>query len=289
MKKFNTAAVNLLFFVCALCFCSNLCQGMEHGICGTRPTYIVTCASGELGGATARLLAAENHLIITGRDIAALEKLQQELKSKYPWRYEICPLDYTKSQSIDNFKSYLAQFSIPISGLVIITPRPLFYGKEILQEEEAWFEVIRSTFTGPLEALKGVLPHLKQQGSIVVIAGTTSVQFHPDAGPGCVIRRMWTTYTKALAHELGPRGIRVNALSPGVVLTQFHQERIQNKAWDNDVDFNTQMRAEVANIPLRRHAKPEEVAGTVKFLLSEDSNFVTGINLILDGGLAGCY
>jgi 3-oxoacyl-[acyl-carrier protein] reductase len=100
---------------------------------------------------------------------------------------------------------------------------------------------------------------------------------------------MWTTYTKALSHQLGPQGISVNALSPGVVLTNFHQERIQKKAQENGVCYATQMEQEVSNIPLQRHAKPEEVAKTVQFLLSEKSDFITGTNLILDGGFTVSY
>lgn len=95
-----------------------------------------------------------------------------------------------------------------------------------MQDENIWIEVFQNTFTGPMEALKIALPHLSNP-IIVVIAGTTSVQLQPEYGPSCVIRRMWTTYTKALSHQLGPQGISINALSPGVVLTNFHQERIQ--------------------------------------------------------------
>lgn len=147
----------------------------------------------------------------------------------------------------------------------------------------------RNTFTGPLEALKIMLPYLSNSDKIVVIAGTTSVQLQPEYGPSCVIRRMWTTYTKALSHELGSRGISINALSPGVVLTHFHEERIQNNANKNGLSYEKQMEKEVANIPLHRHAMPQEVAQTIKFLLSEQSDFINGINLILDGGFTLSY
>ena len=100
---------------------------------------------------------------------------------------------------------------------------------------------------------------------------------------------MWTTYTKALSHQLGPQGISVNTLSPGVVLTNFHEERIQKKANDSGLSYEEQMEKEVANIPLHRHAKPQEVAQTIKFLLSEQSDFINGVNLILDGGFTVSY
>jgi NAD(P)-dependent dehydrogenase (short-subunit alcohol dehydrogenase family) len=100
---------------------------------------------------------------------------------------------------------------------------------------------------------------------------------------------MWTTCTKALSHELSPHGITINALSPGVVLTPFHEERIQEKADLFGLDYNEQMRQETANIPLHRHAKPQEIAQTIQFLLSEKSDFINGINLIIDGGFTTAY
>lgn len=247
-------------------------------------TIIITSASGELGGATARVLAAEYDLILTGRDLSKLNQLQKELTAAHPThQYKICPLDFTSQSSRDKFKDFLNQ---PISGLVLIGPRPQF-GKGVLQEEKQWLETIQSTFTGPIEVLKSALPYFTNPAHIVVIAGTTSVQLQPEYGPACVIRRMWTTYTKALSHQLGPQGIRVNALSPGVVLTSFHEERIQIMAVKNGVSNEEQMRKEVAAIPLGRHAEPEEVAQTIKFLLQ--SNFINGVNLVLDGGFTLNY
>lgn len=88
---------------------------------------------------------------------------------------------------------------------------------------------------------------------------------------------------------MGPQGISINALSPGIVLTKFHQERIQNKAKEKGLSYQDQMEQEVTNIPLHRHARPEEVAKTIKFLLSEESDFINGVNIILDGGLTVSY
>lgn len=276
-------------FTFILCLFYGNCFADSPKIHEEHKTLIITGASGELGSATARLLARDHNLILTGRNLSTLQQLQKELKADHPCRYEICLLDYSSSSSIANFKNYLNQEVSPLSGLVLITPRPQFYGKALLQEEDTWSAVFKNTFTGPLEALKVVLPHLSQNGKIVVIAGTTSVQFQPEAGPACVIRRMWTTYTKALSHQLGPQGISINTLSPGVVLTNFHQQRIQKKADENELSYDEQMEQEVAPIPLRRHAKPQEVAQTIKFLISEESNFINGTNLILDGGFTVSY
>lgn len=254
-----------------------------------RKTFIVTGASGELGGAAARFLASNADLILTGRDLSKLEKLRAELEATNSGHFEICTLDFSSPVSRENFAHYLKEKKSSIAGVVLIAPRPLFYGKALIQEEKVWLEVFQNTFTGPIEALKATFPYLNNPSKIVVIAGTTSVQLQPEYGPSCVIRRMWTTYSKALSHELGPRGISVNALSPGVVLTSFHEERIQKKALESGVSYEEQMKKETANIPLRRHAKPQEVAQVIRFLLSDQSNFISGVNLVLDGGITVSY
>ena len=272
----------ILVLVAAL-FCGS-CFSTE-----TPKTIVVTCASGGLGSAAARLLASDYNLILTGRNLSLLESLQKE-SSANPWRYEICPLDYASSSSIANFKENISNKPTPlISGLVLIPPRPQFSGKSLLQEEAIWLQMFQNGFTGPLEALQVALPHLPRGGKIVVIAGSTSVQFQPESGPACVLRRMWSTCAKGLSHQLGPQGITINTISPGVVMTSFHESRIENKAKANGLSYEEQMEQEVASIPLRRNGKPEEVAQAIKFLLSEESNFITGVNLVLDGGFTVTY
>jgi 3-oxoacyl-[acyl-carrier protein] reductase len=254
----------------------------------TSCTFLVTCASGELGAAIAKELASENNLILTGRNTFKLQQLQKELQAQHPWSYEIVELDYCDQRSLLNFESFLKTRIGEISGLVLITPRPQF-GSSLLQSESNWFTLFQTTFTGPLEALKSALPYFASQGKIAIIGGITSVQLLPEYGPSCIVRRMWTTYAKALSHQLGPKGISVNVLSPGVVLTHFHEERIANKAEQHSLSYQEQMGREVASIPMRRHALPEEVAKSVKFLLSSDSNFINGVNLVLDGGATVSY
>ncbi len=254
-----------------------------------RKTFIITGATGELGGATARLLAKNYDLILTGRDLGKLKILQEELLATHSGHFGICTLDFIDLSSREKFSHFLKQAGSQIAGLLLITPRPHFYGKGLIQEEDVWLEVLQQTFTGPMEALKIVIPYLSKPSKIVVIAGTTSVQLQPEYGPSCVIRRMWTTYTKALSHQLGPQGICVNALSPGIVLTGFHEERIQKKASENGLSYEEQMAKDVASIPLHRHAKLHEVAQSIKFLLSDQSDFINGVNLILDGGFTVSY
>lgn len=251
-------------------------------------TIVLTCATGELGTALAKKLIEDFHLILTGRSLSKLEALQTELNAQFPGCCDTCLLDFSDSSSLTHFKKILHEKHIPLSGLVLMTPRPNFQ-KSVLQEEAEWLQSLQSTFTGPLEALKATLPHMPKESKIVIIAGTTSIQAMPEYGPSCIIRRMWATCGKLLAHQLGPQGISVNLLSPGVVLTDFHRRRIENKANIHAQSYEDEMAQEVSNIPLRRHATPSEVARAVHFLLSDSANFITGVNLLIDGGITVGY
>ena len=83
------------------------------------------------------------------------------------------------------------------------------------------------------------------------------------------------TFTRGMAKELGPQGIRVNSLCPGMISTTFH-----------DTFTKDEVRKNVANgTPLRREGAPTEVADVVAYLASDESSFLTGVNLDTNGGL----
>lgn len=277
MAKYFIVACQLLLILCADGFAAS----------PSHPTIIVTCASGELGTAIAEHLACDYNLILTGRQTDKLLKIKERLESQFSCQYDIYPLDYTDHASIMHFKEQLQHYS-SLLGLVLMTPRP-HLGKGVLKEEWEWLTLLQNTFTGPLEVLKMAVPYLVSNSSIVIIGGTTSVQCMPEYGSACVIRRMWTTCSKILSHELGPQLIRVNTLSPGVVLTHFHQMRIAKEAGNSNCTEEEQMDREAASIPLHRHAQPLEIARAVKFLLSPESSFITGTNLVIDGGKTLSY
>ncbi|MBS0625270.1 MAG: SDR family oxidoreductase [Verrucomicrobia bacterium] len=243
-------------------------------LCCFSGAIVVTCATGELGGAIAKNLSADHQLILTGRNT---DKLKDQV---------FFYVDYNNPASIEAFGKGLE--GEKIDGFVLIAPRPNF-GSSLFQDEADWLKLFQSTFTGPLETLKKALPHFSDRGKIVILNGTTSVQLIPELGPGCVVRRMWTACLKALSHQLGPRNIHVNMISPGIVLTDHHIRRIQRLAEANGIDFDEQMALDTVNIPLRRHVDPNEVAQTVRFLLSDQSNFISGTNLLLDGGATLAY
>jgi 3-oxoacyl-[acyl-carrier protein] reductase len=149
--------------------------------------------------------------------------------------------------------------------------------KPLEEMDEAFLDrVMNLNFKSAFLVTKAARPYL--------VAGSTIINFCSQAGrdgggPGAIAyassKGALMTFTRALAKELGPQGIRVNALCPGLIGTTFH-----------DIFSKPEGRkATAANTPLRREGKAHEVAAAVAFLASDDASFLTGVNLDVNGGL----
>ena len=123
---------------------------------------------------------------------------------------------------------------------------------------------------------KAVAPKMTEGGSIVNFSSQAA---RDGGGPGASVyassKAVVMTFTRAMAKELGPKNIRVNSLCPGMIATSFHDRFTKD-----------QVRANVAaGTPLRREGEASEVADLVAYLLSDESSFITGTNVDINGGL----
>ena len=132
-----------------------------------------------------------------------------------------------------------------------------------------------TVFLSCREALRHMLP--RGSGNIVIMS---SLAGHDGGGPGAshygAAKGALLAYTRSLAKEAGPQGVRVNALAPGLIATRFH-----------DV-FNTPQgrAAGVERTPLRREGQPEDVANAALYLTSPSASFITGEVIEVNGGMA---
>lgn len=147
----------------------------------------------------------------------------------------------------------------------------------LAEMDEAFFDTVMDlNLKSAFLVTKAVLPHLGSGAAIVNLASQAG---RDGGGPGASIyaasKGAMMTLTRGWAKELGPQGIRVNALCPGLIGTSFH-----------DIFSKPEGRAAVAgNTPLRREGHPDEVASAVAFLASGDASFLTGTNVDINGGL----
>ena len=143
-------------------------------------------------------------------------------------------------------------------------------------DEDFWDEVIGLNLKTVFLAVKNVLP-LMPAGSAIV--NFSSQAGRDGGGPGATAyatgKGAVTTFTRGLAKELGPKGIRVNAVCPGMIATTFH-----------DTFTKPEVRTNVANAtPLRRQGQAKEVADLVIYLASDEASFITGANVDINGGM----
>jgi len=249
-------------------------------------TFLITAASSGLGEGISEVLAAKGYtLILAGHTPEKLFSLKENLEKKYKGRYDVLTFDYQNLGSIEKLGKSLNQ---PLDGLVLIPMRSVLPPKEIPSPEE-WNRAFHDVFIVPLEIVRVLKPKLKQDSSLVVISGLTSVHFLPAYANTNVLRIMWTAEVKNLARQLSDQKVRVNAVSPGVILTKHHIAKIQERAKKEGLSYEDQLAKEAAETPLKRFGDPKDVGGVVEFLLSESSRHINGTNMVLDGGLSQAY
>ncbi|HEU4987087.1 MAG TPA: glucose 1-dehydrogenase [Rhizobiaceae bacterium] len=146
--------------------------------------------------------------------------------------------------------------------------------------EQDWDDVLRVNLGGVKTMVRALLPQLrKTRGRIVNLGSIMSISAGPGLGAYAASKGAVLQLTKALAHDLAPDGIRVNAIAPGVIATPMTTVTRENPQAIGRF---------MAHTPMGRVGDPEELVGPVLFLASDMSSYVTGALLPVDGGyLAG--
>jgi 3-oxoacyl-[acyl-carrier protein] reductase len=142
--------------------------------------------------------------------------------------------------------------------------------------DEDWDTVIDTNLRGTFNTSRAVSRKMlrRRAGSIVNLSSVVGVHGNPGQANYAASKAGIIGLTKALARELGSRGVRVNAIAPGYISTEL-----------TDVLNDEQRGLILQNTPLGRLGEPEDVAGAVRFLCSDEAAFITGEVLLVDGGL----
>jgi len=137
-------------------------------------------------------------------------------------------------------------------------------------------QVMALNLTSTFLMTKAVVPHMPAGSAIVNLASQAG---RDGGGPGAsaysTSKGAVMTFTRAMAKELGPKGIRVNSLCPGMIATSFHDRFTKDAVRENVA----------ASTPLRRQGVASEVAAAAAYLVSADASFLTGTNIDVNGGL----
>ena len=154
----------------------------------------------------------------------------------------------------------------------------LFARKTLQEFDEEFYDLVMNVnFKSTVFVSQAFEPLMHKGSSIVNISSQAA---RDGGGGGSALysssKGAVSTFTRAMAKELGPKGIRVNAVCPGLIATKFHDDFTKDE-----------VRANVASrTPLRREGSAEEVADLVAYLASDEASFITGNNIDINGGLA---
>jgi 3-oxoacyl-[acyl-carrier protein] reductase len=146
-----------------------------------------------------------------------------------------------------------------------------------------WRKAFDTDMMGTHALVTAAIPHLeKSKGNVVTIASVSGriIDFSAGPGPYGAMKAALIHYTSQLAHKYAPQGVRANTVSPGNIY-------VKDGVWgDIERDSPEFFKKQLADNPLGRMGKAEEVADVVVFLASERAAFVTGANMVVDGALA---
>jgi 3-oxoacyl-[acyl-carrier protein] reductase len=256
---------------------------MDLGLAGR--VAIITGGSKGIGYASALGLAREGvQVAICARGRERLEQAVQEIVAQTG--REVLPVvaDMTLQADAERFVQMTVQHFGRVDILVNCAGSSPGGILERL-EEAHWMESLNLKFMGYVRTTKAVVPHMKAQrwGRIVNVIGNDGIKpIYFELTPGAA-NAAGINFTLAIAEELAPYGITVNALNPGPVDTERWWGLVRTMAREWQISEEAANNLAVRSIPVGRLCTAEEVANVVVFLASARASFVTGASITIDG------
>jgi NAD(P)-dependent dehydrogenase (short-subunit alcohol dehydrogenase family) len=239
---------------------------------------IVTGASSGIGRATAeRFLGEGARVAIVGRRMNALDEVAaSDVKNRYTVVADLSDDNQTERCIADAVEA--------MGGLdVVVNAAGILKAGRIEDTTvDLWDEMMNINLRSIFHLMKLAVPHLERSlGNIVNVSSVTGPRSFPGVLAYCVSKAGLDQLTRCAALELAAKGIRVNAVNPGVVVSGLHRSGGMNEeAYDAFLEHSK------TTHPLGRVGKPEEIADLIYFLASDRASWITGATVSIDGGRA---
>jgi NAD(P)-dependent dehydrogenase (short-subunit alcohol dehydrogenase family) len=248
-------------------------------------TALVTGGGTGIGAAITRRLVNDGAKVcITGR---RPEKLQETVASLPEGSVVACPGDVSKSDDIKNMVTATLEIDGKLDILVNDAAVEAM-GPVTELDPNDWQQALDINLTGPFMLMKAVIPHMIENGggSIINISSLGGIRCLPGMPAYCTTKAALIMLTKQVAMDYGPQKIRCNVICPGATRTEMNKMLVTPIAEKLNTDIEGGYKYFTKNVPLRRAAQPDEIAGLCSYLASDDSGFMTGAELLIDGGAA---
>lgn len=241
---------------------------------------VVTGASSGIGKAlTLSLLERGAGVVACSRNAEKLEGLQK-IPGVRKEQLLTIPCNVSRLGDVERMVNVSVERFERIDGLVNNAGQ--FPSTSFLElSEEEWNQVMDTNLKGAFLCSRTVAGHMIEQGiegCIVNISSTASLVARPGVAHYAASKAGLNMFTKVLAVELAPYGIRVNAVLPGLILTEGVQAQLEDPA------SGAEHQSKLARIPLGHEGRPEDISDAVLHFLSEQSSYSTGALLVVDGG-----
>ncbi|MEM8890100.1 MAG: glucose 1-dehydrogenase [Bacteroidota bacterium] len=240
---------------------------------------VVTGGARDIGRAISVCLAKAGAKVVVNyyNSAAGAKETLEEIKS-FGGEAIAVKADVSNLTEINNLKAKAVEAFGEKIDVLVNNAGGLFARKTLEEFEESFYDLVMNVnFKATVFVMQAFEPLMAEGSSIINL----SSQAARDGGGGgsslyASSKGAVTTFSRAMAKELGPRGIRVNAVCPGLIATKFHDDFTKDEV----------RKIVAGKTPLRREGSAEEVADLVVYLASGNSSFVNGANFDINGGLA---
>ena len=240
---------------------------------------IVTGASSGIGRATAlRFAKARATVVLVARSKDALQILAGEI-AEAGGNAKVIACDLLEEASVERvIKETVDEFG----GIdVVVNAAGIIQSGSVETTSLAdWDRMMAINVRSPFYLMQLAMPHLLERGGNVVnVSSVTGVRAFPGVVAYCTSKAAMDQLTHCVALEMAPKGVRINAVNPGVVVTNLH------KAGGMDEDaYAAFLEHSKTTHPLGRAGEADEVASLIYFLASPDAGWITGVSMPIDGG-----
>ncbi|RFU62810.1 SDR family oxidoreductase [Peribacillus saganii] len=247
---------------------------------------LVIASSQGLGKAIAIQLAKEGaHIMLTSRNEDKLRTVKEKIAGIGEGLVSYCPCDITKPEEIQRLIKQTNDDLGKVDILINNAGGPPGGTFDKFNDED-WQKAFELNLLSYVRIIRAALPDLKKEGGRIINIASSSIK---APIPGLILSNTFRTgivgLAKSLAEELAPHNILINTVAPGRIATDRTAYLDQTKADNQGLSLEQVEEASKKMIPLGRYGSPEEFAKVVTFLASDASSFVTGISLLVDGGM----